>query len=92
MNLSIMARIQRNSETTLALCHTTHNAPKRIKGLSKAGDLTLSLNAFETGLPRFATTAVVVFLMWYSEKLNIPYFQPCQTNISIKIDTTQECI
>ncbi|SJK99602.1 uncharacterized protein ARMOST_02910 [Armillaria ostoyae] len=52
----------------------THNARKRIKGLSKAGDLTLSLNAFETGLPRFATTA------------------PCQTNISIKIDTTQECM
>ncbi len=47
---------------------------QEIKGLSEAGDLTLSLNAFETGLPCFATTAVVVFLMWYSEKLNIPYF------------------
>ncbi|KAK0191314.1 hypothetical protein F5146DRAFT_1121575 [Armillaria mellea] len=55
----------------------TLNARKSIRGLSEAGDtgdLTLSLNTFKTGLPRFATTA------------------PRQTNISIKIDTTQECV
>ncbi|KAG7445905.1 uncharacterized protein BT62DRAFT_141887 [Guyanagaster necrorhizus] len=55
----------------------TLNARKSIRGLSEAGDmgdLTLSLNTFKTGLPRFATTV------------------PRQTNISIKIDTTQECV
>ncbi len=73
----------------------TLNARKSIRGLSEAGDtgdLTLSLNTFKTGLPRFATTAVIVFLTRYSGRLNVPYFQPRQTNISIKIDTTQECV